>query len=277
MCNYKIFIYLKNYSYTLSSNHAKQKDRKKYYFIKGGIMQKNIIYIAACVFTREHADLSMKIQDYIKNRFNAEIIRCCVENYNVGEFEESIKAEHRNTWKSTRQYKTFSKDDVMLCTCHNCAAIFEETQPEIERMSLWELILQDTEFVYKDMKGEKITLQDCWRSYDNAKEQEAVRSILKKMNIEIVELEENKEKTQFCGISTLQASPKRNLRMAPIRFVENAKGKFIPHSEEEKLAAMQEYSKKINTDKVISYCHYCHKGLTMTNKEALLLGELLFG
>jgi len=42
---------------------------------------KNYMYVASCVFTREKPELSMKIQDYLKQRFHMQIIRCCVPNY----------------------------------------------------------------------------------------------------------------------------------------------------------------------------------------------------
>ena len=54
------------------------------------------------------------------------------------------------------------------------------------------------------------------------------------MNINIVELENNYEKTNFCGDSLYKSAPPRNLKLAPNRFVKNANGKFIPHSIEER-------------------------------------------
>ena len=45
-------------------------------------------YIASCVFTRDYPELSLRIQDYLKERFGIEIIRCCAEKYKVRQFEE---------------------------------------------------------------------------------------------------------------------------------------------------------------------------------------------
>ena len=53
------------------------------------------------------------------------------------------------------------------------------------------------------------------------------------MNFEVHELQENRIDTDFCGIPVYRPAPKRNLEMAPHRFVENAEGKFIPHTKEE--------------------------------------------
>lgn len=35
-----------------------------------------------------------------------------------------------------------------------------------------------------------MTIQDCWRQYDNQAEQAAVRELLRRMNIEVVEMAE---------------------------------------------------------------------------------------
>jgi hypothetical protein len=235
---------------------------------------KNCIYVASCVFTREEPDLSMKVQEYLKQRFHMQIIRCCVPNYK--DFTADMPEWLRPHWRDLPDYKDFAADNTMVYVCHNCAAIFQETMADVKRLSLWELILNDAEFSFPDYSHEKMTVQDCWRSYDNRSEQEAVRALLRKMNVDVVEQEENYEKTQFCGISLYAPPPKRNLDLAPKRFVENAKGKFIPHTKEEQFRLMQEHCQKITTDKVAAYCHYCVKGLKAGGKQAKHLASLLF-
>ena len=76
--------------------------------------------------------------------------------------------------------------------------------------------------------GESITVPDCWRSKENRAEQNAVRSSLRRMNVEIVELQENHERTKFCGYSLYQPQPVRNAKLAPKRFVDGAQGLFQP-------------------------------------------------
>lgn len=237
---------------------------------------KKSAYIASCVFTREEPELSVKIQNYLSDRFNMPMMRCCVSNFKVDEFTQAMPEWLKPRWKDMPQYTELTANDTIVYACHNCAAIFQETKPEISRVSLWEFILHDKNFHFPDYSREKITLQDCWRSFDNRAEQDAVRLLLRKMNIDVVELEENYEKTQFCGISTYMPSSPRNLKLAPKRFVQNAQGKFIPHTEEEQEKLMKEYCKKITTEKVVAYCHYCTKGLRLGGKKAVHLGALLF-
>ena len=164
----------------------------------------------------------------------------------------------------------------MVSLCHNCAAIFEERHPEILRQSLWELILEDENFKYPNYGGEKITVQDCWRQKENFSEQNAVREILRRMNFEIVELEENFERTKFCGYSLYQPQPPRNPKLAPKRFLHGAQGLFKEHSQQEKENLMREYCAKIPTEKVVAYCHYCVRGLKLGGKNAFHLAQILF-
>ena len=233
-------------------------------------------YVASCIFTNGFPKTSEVIQEYIAKRYDMPIIRCCVPNFRVKELAEMVPEAHRANWEKLPVYEEFGPDSTMIYLCHNCLSIFQEQKPEIKAKSLWELILEDESFVYPDYKGVKMTVQDCWRSYDNITEQNVVRELLKKLNIEIVEQEENFEKTDFCGYSLYQPSPPRNLKLAPKRYVENAVGKFIPHTEEEKKELMGKYCERFTTDKVVAYCHYCYDGLRLGGTDAQHLACLLF-
>lgn len=233
-------------------------------------------YVASCVFTEEHTALSQKIQAYIAERFGLPIIRCCVDKYKVEEFERRMPEWYRAEWSSIKHFDHFPSGSTMVSLCHNCSAIFIERHPEIKCQSIWELILEDDRFEYPDLRGESITVQDCWRSKENRAEQDAVREILRRSNATIVELEENFDRTKFCGYSLYQPQPTRNAKLAPKRFVEGARGFFEPHSEEEKRRLMVEYCARIKTERVICCCHYCLRGLKLGGARALHLAQLLF-
>lgn len=233
-------------------------------------------YIASCVFTTKYPDLSKKIQNYIRNRYQMQIVRCCVPKYNLQNFTEQMPEDYREKWEDIPDCADFMPGDTVYSLCHNCSAILEETKPGVQIKSIWELVLSDKEFTYPNYQGQAITIQDCWRAKDRTEEQDAVRLLLEKMNFEVHELQENRMDTDFCGISVYRPAPKRNLEMAPHRFVENAEGKFIPHTKEEQKELMKEYCRKFKTDKVVSYCHYCQEGLELGGVDAKHLAGLLF-
>lgn len=233
-------------------------------------------YVASCVFTEEYPALSRKVQAYVRERFNLPIIRCCVDKYKVTEFEERMPEDYCDEWRAIKHFEHFPSGSTMISICHNCSAIFEERHPEILRESIWELILSDESFDYPNHQGEAITVQDCWRSKENYTEQEAVREILRRMNFKIVELEENHERTKFCGYSLYQPQPPRNPKLAPKRFLHGAQGLFQEHTPEQKKSLMEEHCAQITTEKVVAYCHYCVRGLKLGGAKAFHLAELLF-
>lgn len=233
-------------------------------------------YIASCVFTDGEPELSRKVQSYVTERFNIPIIRCCVANYKVSEFENRMPEWYREEWRNIRHYEKFPAGSTMVSICHNCSAIFEEHHPDIHCQSIWELILADDEFKYPDYHGERMAVQDCWRQKENRAEQEAVRELLRRMQIDIVELPENYERTRFCGYSLYQPQPARNPKLAPKRFLYGAEGLFQEHTQAEKERLMREHCAKIPADKVVAYCHYCVRGLNLGGKQGIHLARLLF-
>ena len=69
---------------------------------------------------------------------------------------------------------------------------------------------------------------------------------------------------------------KRNLELAPHRFVENAAGKFIPRTKEEQIDLMRDYCDRFHGENVVAYCHYCVEGLELGGANAKHLASLLF-
>ena len=235
-------------------------------------------YIASCVFTSQFPELSLRIQDYVKERFGFAVVRCCVPRYKIREFEEKMpEGNLRECWSSLPDSGSFSEGDRVYSLCHNCNNIIEEMHPGVQVHSLWELINSDPAFSFPDCHGLRAYVQDCWRSRDRKDEQDAVRSLMEKMNIDIMELPGSREKTDFCGVSLYRAQPPRNPKLAPKHYVEGAAGKFIPHSPEEQEKIMRKYCRQFGSDKVVCYCHYCYEGLQIGGANASHLAQLMFG
>jgi len=229
-------------------------------------------YIASCVLSRNYPEISRKAIDYMEKQ-GIPVMRCCVNKYKIREFEDAMDESIAEKWKSLPHYLEMNKGDTVVSACHNCTNIIMETRPEIHTISLYEHILHDDHFVYPDYRGEVMMLQDCWRAADHDEEKSAVRELLKRMNITVVEME---EKEDFCGVSLYRPQPVRNPRMAPGHYgPEKTTGKFGSYTEEQQREFMIRHTDKIPTDKVVCYCHYCLEGLQMSGKEAEHLINLL--
>lgn len=237
----------------------------------------NRYYIASCVFTARFPELSARIRDYMNRRFGLTIVRCCVPRYKLDEFTGKMpEGVLREEWASLPDSGYFTDGDEVWSLCHNCNNIIEEMHPGVRVHSLWELLDEDDRFPFPDHQGMCVTVQDCWRSRDRAEEQDAVRSLLTKMNIRFAETEPNREQTDFCGASLYRPQPPRNPKLAPKHYVEGAAGKFVPHTPEEQKRLMEEYCGRFTTEKVVCYCHYCLEGLQLGRTEGIHIASLLF-
>lgn len=235
-------------------------------------------YIAGCVFTAKYPDLSKKIQDYVASSTDMSIVRCCVPGWKTELYEEKMpKGELAERWRALPQSHVFSPDDAIWSLCPNCMNITEEWRKTKDVHSLWEWIDQDSHFPFPEHSGLRVTLQDCWRMRDRSATHRAVRSLLRKMNIDFLELPLNRDNADFCGKSLFRPQVERNPRLAPRHYIENAEGLFLPHSEEEQNRLMQEYCNRFETTTVVCYCHYCLEGLLAGGVRGIHLAELLFG
>jgi len=209
------------------------------------------LYYPSCKFNARFPEISGKIQAYLKDSY--EVKSCCRDDLT----------------KITR-------DNTIVYICNSCAAFFEESTPARKVVSIWEVVANDRDFTYPKYENKRMTVQDCWRTYDNAQQQDAIRKILSEMNIEIVEQENARDKTKFCGKALYEPLPKNYDVFAPNRLVKNAQGLFVPRSEEEKSRLMQEHCKTICTEEVVCYCLACLGGISSGGKIGIHLAQCLF-
>ena len=234
-------------------------------------------YIASCVFTSRFPALSRRIQDTVSRRYGPQVVRCCVGRYKLREFEARMpEGTARDSWAQLPDSGAFRPGDRVYSLCHNCNNIIEEQHPGVEVRSLWELIDEDPYFPFPDYGGEEITVQDCWIAFEKRKVQDAVRSLLRKMNFRIAELPENYEKTRFCGENLLGPCTESNRQLVHHRYVELYPEMFTPMTEEEKDAHFRAHCGKIRTRRTACYCRFCRRGIERGGKEALHMLQLLF-
>ena len=165
-------------------------------------------------------------------------------------------------------------DKALVC-CNNCAALIEENSAaQIE--FVWQLIDKDPDFDFPDYKGEKITVQDCWAAFEKLDLQNTIRSLLKKMNFQVLEQEENFSRTKFHGTMLLGPCPPGNAKLVKKRYVLNGSHMFTPMNDEEKKIFLTKHCKKIKTPRVCTYCKSCTDGINLGGLEGVHILELLF-
>ena len=213
----------------------------------------SLLFFPSCKVKANYPEPSARLLEYLGNRYQISTMGCCKVDYPKP-----------------------APDDTAVVVCNSCAAICEESSKAGKVSSVWELVDDDPDFQFPDYGRMKVTMQDCWRSYDNASRQTAVRSLLTKMNIEYLELAENFNRTRYCGPSLLDSCPSINAELAPERFVKNGADMFRPFTPDEQKELMRRHCENISTDKVVGYCTSCVLGANMGGRQGLHLVELVF-
>lgn len=114
------------------------------------------------------------------------------------------------------------------------------------------------------------------RYIGNFPEIETVRRLLERMNIVFLETAENRAQSEFCGSTLYREQPTRNAKFAPRHYVEQAQGKFLPHTQEEQVAIMRAHCSQYRTETVVCYCHYCLEGLLQGGVDGRHIAHFLF-
>lgn len=210
------------------------------------------LYYPGCKYTKHAPEKSKKLTEYLRERFDIGAAGCC-----------------------STDYKSLSSKDTAVYICPTCRAVLQECAPQAELISIWELLDGDDRFPWPDYAGRSVTVQDCWRTYDNRPMQDAVRSVLRRMNIQAVELEKAYDRADFCGVSLLKPQPARYERLAPKRFIEHAGDKFTPCTQEEQIKQMREHCSQVLTDAVVCYCTGCLEGLQIGGAHGVHLMDLV--
>ena len=160
------------------------------------------------------------------------------------------------------------EDDIGLYICQNCR---ETIQDKVNTMSLWEYIDILDGFYFPDYHHEKMVLQDCWRDREHPEVHVAVRKLLMKMNIDVVEMSRNKENSVYCG--TLHYEPQSIALKERLKAYPDTKISQLPIELQKEL--MNDNFKDIDSDMpIIVDCNRCLKGIELTDRKGIHLLNL---
>ena len=206
-------------------------------------------YLPGCDVRSNHPQASAKMLKYLQSA-GIEKAECC------------------------RKDLSFLKEgDSIIENCTLCELMLKERVPNIPFQSLYEYLLT-TDFSWPDHQGETMVIQDCFRVRDNPTLHNAVREALKRMNIQIIEVENNREKSEYCGV-WLNNSPAADcVKLAPDTFskLELYRHVLTLQEQEEK---MKERVKQYQGKPVVVYCNGCERGIRLGQGNPVHLIELI--
>lgn len=201
------------------------------------------IYFPSCNFTKASPEAAKKIRAWMRDQMP--VAGCC-------RLDKTPRAA----------------DDTAIYFCQACREVLED---HMQTRSLWELLDESPDFPLPDYNGLRMNLQDCWRDRAHPEIHAAVRSLLHKMHIDVVELDANREKADFCG--NLHAEPKSPDLQAQMA-AQGQKPIWEMPSELE-AALMREQAEKITERWAVTYCNRCKAGLLAGGANAVHLLDLI--
>ncbi len=174
--------------------------------------------------------------------------------------------EHRildlliNVYRDVKPHKICCRHDPQLPNggkiinaCAGCDRRFRSFYPGVSTISIWEVLDSLTDISYPDYNGAIMTIQDPCPVRDRPEVHQAVRSILRKMNINLLEPGSCKEKTVCCGDDFYPGLP-----------VEKVNELMLLRAAE------------MPCEQVVVYCVSCIKAMYIGGKKPRFLIDLLF-
>lgn len=190
------------------------------------------VYAPGCAFMIYKPDLAKKVLAFL--------------NENLGNIPEHlICCRHEPNLESGTQ---------VINTCAGCDRRYRELYDGISTISLWEILAESDTFSFPDYNGMKMSIHDACPTRTEERVHIAIRKLLERMNIEIVEPKNTRAKANCCGDS-----------FYGILSVDKVKKQ------------MKKRSNEIPCHNVVVYCVSCIKAMHIGGKKPRYIVDLLFG
>lgn len=211
-------------------------------------MENKIIYMPGCSFYERNYPTFIKVFDYLKEIYSnqVECYRLC-----CGVISEPYNFEENLNFVDDSFIKKAKEAELIIINCPNCYNYYknnikdESIQKKI--ISIYE-VLVDNYYPKIDFQLEKISIHDPCPSRYYANIHEAVRTLLKRVNFDIIEVDYTKNLTKCCGNGALIGFTSYKTKR---KFMEERNSEF-------------EYP-------IITYCSDCTRNL---NKSSHLLEKI---
>jgi Fe-S oxidoreductase len=190
------------------------------------------VFAPGCALMIYKPDLGKKVLDFL--------------NCDLGSIEEHLIC--------CRHEPNLEKGTQIINTCAGCDRRYRELYEGITTISLWELLAESKTFPFPDYEGKVMTILDACPTRDQERVHNAVRALLKRMNITIIEPEKTRTKGTCCGDSFYGVLP-----------VDQVKEQ------------MKKRAGEMPVENIVVYCVSCIKSMHIGGKTPRYLIDLLFG
>jgi Fe-S oxidoreductase len=148
----------------------------------------------------------------------------------------------------------FRRKTEVINICPGCDKRFGNDYQNCFTISLWEILAENDFFSYPDYKGKRMSIIDACPTREKEKVHDAIRTIINKMNINLVEPRNTRTKSTCCGDTFYGILPTGKV-----------KDQMIKRTSE------------MPADDVVVYCVSCIKAIHIGGKKPRHLVDLLLG
>ncbi len=144
-------------------------------------------------------------------------------------------------------------DTRIINTCAGCDRRYRELYRSISTISLWEVLAASKTFPFPDYQGAVMTIHDACPTRTEYRVHQALRELLAKMNISIIEPERTRTKASCCG--------DKFYGILPVNQVKEQ---------------MKRRASEMPCENVVVYCVSCIKAMHVGGKQPRYIIDLLF-
>jgi Fe-S oxidoreductase len=142
----------------------------------------------------------------------------------------------------------------VINTCPGCDRRYRELYNGVSTISLWELLAESDAFPFPDYHSARMSIQDACPTRTEERVQSAIRRLLEKMNIRVMEPRNTRAGAVCCGDSLYGT--------VPVELVKEH---------------MARRANDMPCDDVVVYCVSCIKSVHIGGKTPRYIVDLLFG
>lgn len=145
------------------------------------------------------------------------------------------------------------KGTEIINVCSGCHKRYSELYEGISTISLWEVLAKSETFPFPDYGGKAMTIHDACPTRANGKIHNAIRTLLSRMNIKVVEPSNTRENAVCCGDSFYGVIPDEKVKLQ-----------------------MKKRADEMLLENVVVHCISCVKSMINGGKTPRYLVDLLF-
>jgi hypothetical protein len=141
------------------------------------VVGENLFFAPGCALVLYKPELVDKIYQLLNKNFGKVdlLMTCCQHNPNLPENSKVINV------------------------CPGCDKRYGKDYEGVSTVSLWEIINENSFFEYPDYKGISMSIIDACHTRDEDRVQDAIRDLVSKMNISLVEPKNTRRESTCCG------------------------------------------------------------------------------